>query len=620
MPTPVQPEPTPDYQQHLEIETPENVVLDLQIAGVGSRMMAFLLDLLVITISLLALQVTLLLAGLIGAGAGRAGAILMFLAGSFGTLGYFVFFEGLREGQTPGKRRLGIRVISDTGHGIGFGAALLRNLLLIADFFPPPFLTGLALVALQPRGKRLGDLVAGTIVVRDRPSDAPASAPAPAAQPSDELAAPQLSDDEFRLLDQFRARAASLDATARARIETGLLERLADRLEGTRGNTAQRLESLFQEERARRQGLVALRTAGTGTAQRFAARKQARWDEFEAQARRASARGLDALGPDELLQFAARYREVAADLARARTYRAGPATILRLERLVTAGHNLLYREERGALRRLCDVLSRECPAAVVDARSYVLIAFLVFAVPAGAGYTLLRERPALAEEVVPEVMLERAEAAPQRIAQGKGYVTVGGTERPAMATFIITNNIRVAFTCFAGGIFLGVGSLILLAFNGLQLGTAAGHFANLGLLGYLMQFVVGHGVLELFSIWVAGAAGFLLGRTVIAPGDLARGDALVLAGRQAVRMIGAVVVLLCVAGLIEGLVSSASGGWTLQVGVSAASFLFLMAYLFNGVRSRPAALSRPAESPASGSPAPPSLATPFAAPHRTAPR
>src|SRR5262249_61714860 len=101
-----------------------------------------------------------------------------------------------------------------------------------------------------------------------------------------------------------------------------------------------------------------------------------------------------------------------------------------------------------------------------------------------------------------------------------------------MALGIITTHVRIAISCSAGGIFLGIGSLVLLAYNGLSIGASAGHFANVGLLGYLLEFIVGHGVLELFAIWVAGAAGFLLGRTVVAPGTLAPGDALVLRGRQ----------------------------------------------------------------------------------------
>jgi uncharacterized membrane protein SpoIIM required for sporulation len=151
--------------------------------------------------------------------------------------------------------------------------------------------------------------------------------------------------------------------------------------------------------------------------------------------------------------------------------------------------------------------------------------------------------------------------------------------------------------CFAGGIFLGVGSLVLLAFNGLSIGAFAGHFANVGLLDYLLNFILGHGALELFAIWVAGAAGFLLGRSVVAPGQLSRADALVVSGRVAVRMLGATTLLLVVAGIVEGFISAGGVGLGARLGASAASLVLLAVYLGNGVRARAASI-------ASGSPAP----------------
>ena len=96
--------------------------------------------------------------------------------------------------------------------------------------------------------------------------------------------------------------------------------------------------------------------------------------------------------------------------------------------------------------------------------------------------------------------------------------------------------------------------------------------------------MVGHGVLELFSIWVAGAAGFLLGRALIAPGVLPRRDALVLAGRTAMRLIGAVIVLLLVAGSIEGFLSSGRAPLPVRIAVSSGSVVVLLLYLASGAR------------------------------------
>ena len=312
------------------------------------------------------------------------------------------------------------------------------------------------------------------------------------------------------------------------------------------------------------------------------ARKRERWEAFQLMADRVNRQGLDSLAAAELPDFAARYREVAADLARARTYRADGNTLARLERLVAAGHNALYRSKRHTLSQLFDFILRQCPAAVVEARGAVALAAGLFLLAAGAGYGLLRERPDLAPELLPDVLLERAEAGRERTEAGLGYVLADRADRPIIASSIITNNLGVAFRCFAGGVFLGVGALIIVAFNGIVIGAVSGHFANQGLLGYLWTFVAGHSVLELFSIWVAGAAGFLLGFAIIAPGELTRGDALVLAGRRAVRMVVAAALLLVIAGIIEGFVSAGEYPLSLRLAVSGASVLLLILYLLNG--------------------------------------
>jgi uncharacterized membrane protein SpoIIM required for sporulation len=438
-------------------------------------------------------------------------------------------------------------------------------------------------------------MVAGTVVTRDRPEEA-AARPRHPALVQEAPSIPELDDEEFRLLGQFAGRQADLSPAARVRVAAGLAARLVGHPPEPGQSDLAHLLALHAAELARRQGGLSARgAAGAGT--RFVAQKRERWDAFERLADRAARQGLDRFASHELPDFAARYREVAADLARARTYRVDPATLSRLERLAAAGHNALYRDERSTWRRLWVVLARECPAAVVEARAYVLLACLTFMVPAAAGFMLLHERPALAAELLPEVMLQRAEAGQSRKAAGQGYVDVAAEDRPLIASGIITNNVRVAVACFAGGIFLGVGSLVLLAFNGLSIGAFAGHFANMGLLDYLLTFILGHGALELFAIWVAGAAGFLLGRSVVAPGDVSRADALVASGRLAVRMLGATTLLLVVAGMVEGFISAGGVGLGTRLGASAASLVLLAAYLGNGVRARAASI-------ASGSPAP----------------
>ncbi len=580
------PEPQrPDYRQHLLVETPEHVVLDHELAGIGSRTLAAMIDWAIIAVLLV------------------CSLFLLFPAAKFGTstafatlvvfqfiiiAGYFTFFEGLRGGRTPGKRLLGLRVIHDTGHPVTLGAAFARSLMNLPDLL----LVGVILIAAHPRAKRLGDLVAGTVVVRDRP--VARTIPTAAALEDDTdatavLGAPRLSDEEFRLLREFEQRRAELPPATLARLAAILSDRLGQHLLVHDGDTAAALGRLFLEEQARRRGQLGGRGAAASPrsqAEQLIARKSARWDAFQLVADRVARSGLDSLTAGELPDFAARYREVAADLARARTYRADPAVLQRLERLVGAGHNALYRKERGGYRSFITFLFQQCPAEIVSSWRVVAVAHAALFVPMLAGYVLLRQDPALADTVVPAVMLERAAAADIRLAASAGYLEADAADRPMLAAQITVNNIRVAMRAFTGGIALGVGSLLLLAFNGLHLGTSWGHFVNVGMGTYLWTFIAGHGVFELFAIALAGAAGFLLGFAVIAPGPHSRGDALVLAGRRAIRLMGAVALLLVLAGAIEGFLSASAAELGLRLVVTALSALLLIGYLLLGTMAR----------------------------------
>jgi uncharacterized membrane protein SpoIIM required for sporulation/uncharacterized RDD family membrane protein YckC len=579
-----------DYRQHLEVETPEHVLLDYEIAGLGSRALAALVDSAILLVTTVA--VVLLGAWLQRRMPGIPVLAVMGLLQFAVVWGYFAFFEGFREGQTPGKKLLGIRVIRETGHGITLREAAIRNLLRLADFLPPPYLGGALMIALHPKARRLGDLAAGTVVVRDRPVEAGVTVAQDVG--ADLVGAPLLDDREFQVLREFASRAPQLDAPSRQRLTTQLVARFAPRVPARHQADDEFLRELLAAETARRRSRLAVGpvrgAAGAPTgvasaaAQRLVARKDARWREFEALAGRAARHGLTSLGGDGLPDFAARYREVAADLARVRTYGADPMVRARLERIVATGHNLLYRAERRSLADLWRFVAAGAPAAVLEARRFVLVAFLAFAAPAGAGYAALRTRPALAEEVLPSVLLDRAQEGLERKREGRGYAEARPGERPHVASAIITNNVGVAFACFAGGLFLAAGSLLSLAFNGLLLGAVSAHYHNVGLLDYLWTFVAGHGVLELFAIWCAGAAGLLLGTAIVRPGAYRRRDALVLNGRLAIRLVGFSTILLLVAGLIEGFVSTSTAPSLVKVAVSAASAALLLGYLWMGRR------------------------------------
>jgi uncharacterized membrane protein SpoIIM required for sporulation/uncharacterized RDD family membrane protein YckC len=585
-----------DLRQHHGVETPEHVDVQFELAGVGSRLAAGLLDLLMLSIGLFALWISVgAIVGSLVASRGMArswlSAATILLSFCF-LWGYFTLFEALNGGRTPGKQVLGIRVVMDTGRSITPTAAVIRNLVRFIDcYFPIPFAPALLSMFLHPSNKRPGDMAAGTIVVRDHPTDWTLGAPVPAAEDAVaeplETGPPELSEEEFRLLDRFLGRIDDLAPEVQVRITTDLARRFEQRIPRRSGDLQAYLVTVFAEEQRKRRSRFAPRAkagaAGriTVPAERFVQKKREGWETFRTTALRMERSGVGALAPGEILPFAAQYREVAADLARARTYQVDPRVIAYLERVVTAGHNALYRARGKDRTPLPHYILRDFPAAVVLSWRYVLLAFLLFSVPAGVGYMMIRERPTLGEELMPG-MVARAEAAAENQTEGRGYAETSKEDRPQTAAWIITNNITVSFGTFVGGLTGGLLTAWLLFTNGLMLGLVLGLFQNYQAMRYLLTFVLGHGVLELTAIFISAGAGFRLAKAIIAPGDRTRKDALVVEGRIAARMIGAVVTLLAIAGTIEGLLSTSAAPAIWKFGVSAATGVLLVLYLANG--------------------------------------
>jgi len=580
------------------VETPEHVEVRFELAGLGSRAAAAMMDLVLVSLLLVPLQIASDQLGLETA-LGRWASALLYLLLSFALFAYYILFEGLNHGRTPGKILLGIRVVMDTGRPITPAAAVLRNLVRAGEY--AALLLPAALTMLLHRSnKRLGDLAAGTIVVRDHATEWRLAPAAAAGEEPVEVGPPELSEEEFRLLDRLLARLPDLTPAVQVRMTVELARRFESRVPRRTTDPQEYLVALFEEERSKRRSRFATR-AGSGagrttvTAERFVARKQEAWETFRLTAARIERVGLRALPAAEIPVFAARYREVAADLARARTYRVSPEVIAYLERLVAAGHNALYRARARRRLPIAPYVFRDFPAAVVASWPYVLVAFLLFTIPAAVGYAVLRERPELAEEIAPPVMVSRAEQAAERQARGIGYVETENEERPVLASWIISNNIMVCLAALAGGLVGGFLTVLSLVYNGLALGIGFGVFANHHAAGYLATFIAGHGVLELTAIFISGGAGLRLAQALVAPGDLTRKDALVLQGAVALRMIGAVVCLLIVAGAIEGLLSASDAPPAYKFAVSAASGVLLACYFASGRayrKRRPSSVNR----------------------------
>jgi uncharacterized RDD family membrane protein YckC len=217
------------------IATPEGVSLELVLAGVGSRFVARLLDTLIQFAIIIALALGIYFTS--APGIVRAVVrVLLFLV----LFGYDVPFEVLNGGRTVGKVAAGIRVVGGLGEPIGFLASAIRNILRIVDFLPVLYVGGVICMVATPRDQRLGDLAAGTIVVRDRFPGLASALSSPATVPVEAVASwdvSALDQVDLATIHQFLDRRLSMPLPVRAYFASELAARVAPKVAGAPDRT-----------------------------------------------------------------------------------------------------------------------------------------------------------------------------------------------------------------------------------------------------------------------------------------------------------------------------------------------------------------------------------------------
>ena len=283
---------------------------------------------------------------------------------------------------------------------------------------------------------------------------------------------------------------------------------------------------------------------------------------------------LRRLHREEVRELGRIYRRTASDLAIARAESRDPRLVNYLNSLVIRAHGRIYRADAQGGRRIRDFFARDFPQSFRRTWRYTATAFAVFLVFSSIAFFGTRHDPDFSEfaGISPffrEAVINNRTHWWERLNDAN---QIGSTQ-------IFTNNIRVTFYAFAMGAMLGVGTLYILAYNGAMFGAIIALTYRAGFGNELLSFVVGHGVIELSCIFIAGGAGLLIGTALLMPGDLSRADALKSRGMEAVRLIVGCVPLLVVAGIIEGFVSPQPIPAAIKIGIGTLTGIVLYSYL-----------------------------------------
>ncbi len=321
----------------------------------------------------------------------------------------------------------------------------------------------------------------------------------------------------------------------------------------------------------------------------FEARNEARWREFDALVERVE--GLGRKRPlrsqrARLAELPGRYREICRDLAIATERSYSPRLLDRLNGLSVAGHRVLYTRDPGFGQRIARFVGLEFPRMLRSEWIFVALATLCFVLPCVIVGTLVHHFPELVYSVLTPDQVRSFEAMYDPAAEKFGTERASGDD-VAMFGYYVFNNIGIAFRAFAGGLFLGIGSAIVLVLNGILLGSVAAHIGHVGFEETFYSFVIGHGAFELTAIVIAGAAGLKLGWSVAAPGVLSRLASLRRAAADSIGLVYGVFGMLVVAAVLEAFWSSkASVEPELKFGVGALCWAVVLLYFAFAGRRR----------------------------------
>jgi uncharacterized membrane protein SpoIIM required for sporulation len=253
---------------------------------------------------------------------------------------------------------------------------------------------------------------------------------------------------------------------------------------------------------------------------------------------------------DEALNAVEAYRGLARDLAAARRMVPNSRTTAGLEALYAQMHALIGRRANGGWHGVRSALAVDIPKITRELRVPILSMAMLMTLSALAGWWLITTFPTLIGLFASEDMIEHVE---QGHLWTEGLINV--VPSSVLSISILANNIMVSILAFCAGIFLGLGTLYLIAMNGLMLGAAFAFVHQHGLARGLFEFIIAHGTVELSVICIAGASGIALGESIVRPSGASRRDSFQACAHRIGPLLLLCAALLVGCGLIEGFVS-----------------------------------------------------------------
>ena len=317
----------------------------------------------------------------------------------------------------------------------------------------------------------------------------------------------------------------------------------------------------------------------------FIAKYRPEWNALEAATSRGP-KGLAAMPGPDIAHVIQLYLRTSSHLAEARARYHDQSLVEYLNRLVGAAHAAIYGARSPTGRGLVALFGSTYRTAIRETAPFILAAAALLVVVAVAADVWIATSPQARAGLIPP-------AAQEAIRHATGARRPGLGPAPEVSSFILVNNVQVAFYAFALGITLGLGTLWIVVQNAALLGVLAGAFQALGSAGPFWTLILPHGLLELTAICIAAGAGLRMGWALVEPGDRPRIRALAEEAGQAVLVVIGVVPAFVIAAIVEGFLTGSTVPGAVQLGVGALLEVCYLAFLLAPSRRKALRSRRP---------------------------
>lgn len=267
------------------------------------------------------------------------------------------------------------------------------------------------------------------------------------------------------------------------------------------------------------------------------------WKALEELSNLINKKGFKALSSNDVKKFLHIFKQCSHHLAYARTHFPNSTIVTYLNSLVGKCNSYVYAVQKTSPKELLKYICYGFPKVLKEQRIFLLYSFAFFAFGFIISLLLVLYNVNNASFFLPSSLIDGAKSAKTQASQWN---------YPLMSSYIMTNNISVAIKAAAFGITLGLGTIYVLFYNGAMLGALTALMYMYGNPTNYWSLILPHGIIELTAIFISGAAGLIIAKSILIPGELTRKHALIYGAKKAVTLILGVVFMLIIAGIIEG--------------------------------------------------------------------